>query len=77
MFCSNAPPPASTMPLSMMSLASSGGVRSSVMCTASTIELIGSASASRASSELMVMVFGTPATKSRPLTSIDFSFSSG
>ncbi len=53
-----------------MSAASSGGVRSSVILTASTIELTVSASASRISSELTSIVLGTPASKSRPLTSI-------
>src|SRR5205807_2681824 len=69
-FFSNAPPPASTMPRSAMSPASSGGVRSRVTLTASTMALTGSASASRISSELTVSVRGTPATRSRPLMSI-------
>src|SRR5713101_6463890 len=46
----SAPPPASTMPRSAMSPASSGGVRSSVPFTTSTMALTASASASRTSS---------------------------
>src|SRR4051812_24840508 len=65
-----APPPVSTIPRSAMSPASSGGVRSSVPFTASTMALTGSARASRTSSELTVSVRGPPATRSRPLISI-------
>ena len=57
------------MPLSTMSAESSGGVRSSTERTASTIALTGSWSASRISSLFTINVFGTPATRSRPLTS--------
>ena len=49
--CSSAPPPASVMPRSMMSPASSGGVRSSVSLTAPRIWPSGSSSAPRTSSE--------------------------
>ncbi len=65
------------MPLSTMSALSSGGVRSSAAITASTIVLIGSLSASRISSEFTTTVFGTPATRSRPLTSIVSTSSPG
>ena len=65
------------MPLSTMSAASSGGVRSSTERTASTIALTGSASASRISSQFTTSVFGTPATRSRPLTSIVMTSSVG
>ena len=74
-FC--APPPVSTMPLSTMSAASSGGVRSSAISTASTIALSGSLSESRISSEFTTTVFGMPATMSRPFTSIVSCWSSG
>ncbi len=65
------------MPLSTMSADSSGGVRSSTTRTASTMALTGSPRASRISSELMVRVLGTPATRSRPLTSMVRTSSSG
>ena len=61
------------MPLSTMSAASSGGVRSSAILTLSTTALIGSWSASSTSSDLISRVFGTPATRSRPFTSITCS----
>jgi hypothetical protein len=70
MFLSRAPPPVSTTPLSTMSAASSGGVRSRASSAASTIALIGSCSASRISSEFTTTVLGTPATMSLPFTSI-------
>src|SRR5216117_2321549 len=60
-----------TMPLSTMSAASSGGVRSRQVRTVSTIVMTGSRSASRISSSVMTMVFGMPSMRSRPLTSID------
>src|SRR3954471_20499461 len=63
---SNAPPPVSTMPRSMTSPESSGGVLSRVVLTASTIWLTGSSIALRISSELTTMVFGRPVTRSRP-----------
>src|SRR5438445_7143530 len=53
-----APPPVSTMPRSMTSPESSGGVLSRVVLTASTIWLTGSSIALRISSELTTMVFG-------------------
>ena len=53
-----------------MSAASSGGVFSSVRCTVSTIEWIGSTSASAISSLDATTTFGMPATRSRPLISI-------
>ena len=52
-----------------MSEDSSGGVRSSVSRTASTIASTGSASASRASSVVIVTVLGSPVTSSRPRSS--------
>src|SRR2546428_524118 len=73
----NAPPPAMTMPRSTRSADNSGGQRSRVMRTDSKILDSGSCKASRISSERMVRVFGNPALKSRPLTSIVSSCSSG
>src|SRR5215472_159462 len=67
---SRAPPPASIMPLSIMSEASSGGVRSSAMRTDSIICRTGSWSASRISSSVISISFGTPATRSRPRISM-------
>ena len=64
--CSSEPPPASMIPRSMMSDASSGGVRSSVSLTASMIWLRGSSSAWRISSLDSTTVLGSPATMSRP-----------
>ena len=63
-----APPPVSTMPLSTMSAAISGGVRSSTMRTASMMVMMGSRRASRISSSLISMVLGKPAMRSRPFT---------
>src|SRR3954452_3706775 len=74
---SSAPPPERTIPLSMMSADSSGGVRSRAMRTASTMVATGSASASRISSSEIVSVLGTPSTRSRPLISILSSSLSG
>ena len=54
------PPPASTIPRSMMSAASSGGVLSSVDLIASMICETGSSSARRISSDEMITVFGRP-----------------
>jgi hypothetical protein len=76
-FLSNAPPPVSTIPRSTMSAESSGGVCSSAMRTASMIVATGSARDSRISSSEIVIVFGTPSTRSRPLISIVSSSSSG
>ena len=64
--CRSAPPPASMMPRSMMSDASSGGVLSSVDLMASTICESGSSSASRTSWDDSTTVFGRPVTRSRP-----------
>ena len=60
---SSAPPPARTIPRSMMSAESSGGVLSSVCLIASTIWLTGSSSACRTSSEERMIVFGRPLTQ--------------
>ena len=60
----------STMPLSTMSAASSGGVRSRQVRTVSTIAITGSRRASRISSSVTTMVFGMPSMRSRPLTSM-------
>jgi len=51
---------------SMMSAASSGGVRSSVTLTASTMADTGSSMALRISSVVVTTVFGRPVTRSRP-----------
>jgi len=56
--CGRAPPPVSTMPCSMMSAASSGGVRSKVTLTASMMAATGSSMARRISSVEMTTVFG-------------------
>ena len=71
-----APPPASTMPLSMMSADSSGGVSSSVSLTVSTMALIGSEMASRTCSEVMTVLRGRPVMRSRPRISMKVSCSS-
>ena len=76
-FRSSDPPPTSTMPFSTMSAASSVGVRSRAIFTLSTTALTGSESASSTSSDLISRVFGTPATRSRPFTSIDSGSSTG
>jgi len=59
-----------TMPLSTMSAASSGGVRSRHVRTVSTMVITGSRSASRISSSVITIVFGIPSMRSRPFTSI-------
>src|ERR1019366_749273 len=74
--CSRAPPPVSTMPCSMMSAASSGGVRSKVTFTASTMAATGSSMALRISSVVVTTVFGRPVTRSRPRISAWSSSSS-
>src|ERR1019366_7401807 len=71
------PPPAITKPRSTRSAESSGGQRSRVVRTASTMAATVSARASRTSWDVMWIVFGRPATESRPLTSIDSSSSRG
>ena len=63
------PPPAITMPLSLISAESSGGVLSSTECTASAMAETGSESASSISSEVTSMVFGSPEIRFLPLTS--------
>ena len=65
------------MPRSMMSEASSGGVRSSVSFTASMICDSGSSSAARISSLVSTTVFGSPETMSRPRISACTSSSMG
>src|SRR3990172_5374775 len=54
-----------------MSPASSGGVSSNTLFTASTMIRTGSDSASRTSSEWRLSALGTPETMSRPLISVD------
>ena len=76
-FSTSAPPPESTIALSAMSAASSGGVRSSTTFADSTIALTGSTRASRTSSVSISRVLGTPATRSRPLTIMLFVPSTG
>ena len=71
-----APPPASVSPRSTRSAASSGGQRSRVVRTASMMDARGSAMASRISSDEIFMVLGSPATRSRPLTSMVSSLGS-
>jgi len=64
-------------PRSTRSAESSGGQRSSVIRTASTMVEIDSESASRTSSEVIRSVLGSPAMRSRPFTSITRSSASG
>ncbi len=61
----------------MMSADSSGGVRSSVVLMASMMALTGSSIARRISSAVIVMVFGRPLTRSRPLISATSSSGMG
>ena len=77
MLRSSEPPPVMTMPLSMMSLASSGGVSSSTARTAVTTCCSGFSMASMTSELVSGMVRGRPATRSRPRTSSVSSRSSG
>jgi len=63
-------PPVITMPRSIMSEASSGGVRSSTVFTFSAMVPRLSPSASVTSCEVRVMMRGRPATWSRPRTSM-------
>ena len=74
---SRAPPPVSTMPRSMMSPASSGGVWSRVARTASTIACSGSSRAWRTSALETTTVRGRPETMSRPRISASGSSGSG
>src|SRR3990172_5157916 len=69
-FFRSAPPPVSTMPRSMMSAESSGGVRSSATLTALTMIASVSSKASRISSSLTTSVLGTPSIRFRPLISM-------
>ena len=64
------PPPVKTIPLTAISAASSGGVCSKTLCTASIILVVTSLNASSVSSDVTSMVFGRPVTKFLPLTSI-------
>src|ERR687894_1106074 len=73
----SAPPPTSTIPLTITSEANSGGVRSRVFWTAATIASTGPWIASRTSSLVITTVLGKPVTRSRPLISADFSSGSG
>src|SRR4029079_6166911 len=70
MLRSSEPPPVITIPLSMMSLESSGGVCSSTLRTAVMIWESGASIASVTSPEVIGMVRGRPAIMSRPWTSI-------
>ena len=65
------------MPSDEMSAASSGGVRSSVSLTASTIVCTGSASASRTSALDRRTERGRPVARCRPRISISISLTSG
>ena len=77
MFRRSAPPPESTMPLSMTSEASSGGVSSSTLFTAAMICWRMGSIASVISLLPMVIVRGSPAIRSRPRTSMVSSGSIG
>ena len=70
-----APPPASIIPFSIISAASSGGVFSNVVLIDSMIAYTGSFKASLTCSSVIVTTFGSPVIISRPLISND-SFSS-
>ena len=76
-FFSSAPPPVSTMPRSLMSAESSGGVRSNATRMAFRIVDTHSLSASRISLSSIVTVRGTPSIRLRPFTSMVSGFSSG
>gem|GEM_PF-2642457 len=76
-FLSKAPPPASIIPFSKRSDASSGGVRSRIVNTAPEIAFSGSEIASLISPESIVKTFGTPLVRSLPFTSTFSKFSSG
>ena len=75
--CNKLPPPVSTIPLSAISEASSGGVFSSTLCTASTICEVASFSASHVSSDVTSTDFGRRVTRLRPLTLIVATSSRG
>ena len=70
MLRSSAPPPDMTMPLSMMSELSSGGVCSRTVRTAATSCWSGASIASMTSDAVIGIVRGRPAIRSRPRTSI-------
>src|SRR5580658_5951433 len=76
-FLISAPPPVSTMPRSLISAESSGGVRSRATRIAFKIVEMHSESASRISLSSIVTVRGTPSIKLRPFTSSVSGFSSG
>src|SRR5439155_44767 len=69
-FLSKAPPPASTMPRSLMSAESSGGVRSNAARMALTMVETASLIASRISPSSAVIILGVPSMRLRPLSSI-------
>src|SRR3989442_14564559 len=73
---SKAPPPARTMPRSLMSAESSGGVRSSAARMALTMVETHSLNASRISLSSTVTVLGMPSMRPRPLISIVSGLSS-
>ena len=77
MLRSSEPPPDMTMPLSMMSELSSGGVCSRTVRTAATSCWSGISIASITSDDVIGIVRGRPAIRSRPRTSIVSSRSSG
>src|SRR5690606_40286229 len=68
------PPPVITIPRSKISAASSGGVLSKVIRTASTMVSTVSASASVISREETVTTLGKPVTRSLPFTSANSSW---
>jgi hypothetical protein len=74
---SSEPPPASAMPFSTRSAASSGSAFSSVLVTASMIAPTGSWSASRISALVITVLRGRPEIMSRPRTSIEVSSPTG
>src|SRR5581483_2247290 len=76
-FLIKAPPPVKTMPRSLISALSSGGVRSSATRIAFKMVATQSESASRISVSSMLTVLGTPSTRLRPLISMVIGLSSG
>src|SRR5581483_6252880 len=76
-FFSSAPPPVKTMPRSLMSADSSGGMRSRATRMAFMIVETHSLNDSRTSLSSTVMVLGTPSIRLRPLISIVKGLSSG
>src|SRR6201995_5301286 len=76
-FLISAPPPVSTMPRSLMSAESSGGVRSKATRIALRMTATLSVNASRISESSIVIVLGTPSIRLRPLISICSGLSSG